>query len=109
MTSALRRVELFLLLGQVALDGLELALLLVDQVELLVEQVGAFLEPFLLLAEVLAGLLDLGVDDLAAAEGFLLGLEVGLLADRLGLAAGGGEDLFGECRERSGPGPERRR
>ena len=105
MTSALRRLQLLLLLGQVALDGLELALLLVDQLELLVEQVGALLEPPLLLAELAAGLLDLGVDRLAAAEGLLLGLEVGLLADRLGLAAGVGEDLLGQAARGLGPQP----
>ena len=48
-------VELLLLLGEVALDGLELALLLVDQVELLVEQVVALLQPPLLLAEAPCG------------------------------------------------------
>ena len=104
LTSCVAAVQLLLLLGEVALDGLELAFLLVDHVELLVEQVGALLEPSLLLAEVAAGLLDLGVDGLAAAEGLFLGLEVGLLADRLGLAAGVGEDLLGEAP--GGPGPE---
>ena len=73
--------------------------------ELLVEQVAAFLDPPLLLAELAAALLDLGVDRLAALEGLFLGLEVGLLADGLGLAAGGGEDLLGDAPGGLGPEP----
>ena len=65
-------LQVLLLLGQVALDRLELALLPVDQLELLVEQVGAFLEPPLLLAEVLAVLFDLALELLAALEHLLL-------------------------------------
>ena len=61
--------QLFLLVGELALEGLEVVLLPVDQVELLVEQVGPLLQPLLLLAEVAAHGVGLGVELLAAAEG----------------------------------------
>ena len=53
----------------------ELVLFPVDQLELLVEDVGSFLEPPLLLAEVAANTIDLGLEILAPFEDFLLGGE----------------------------------
>ena len=62
-------VEVLLLLGEVALDVLEVLLFLIDQLKLLIEQVGPFLETLLVLADLLARVLELGVDGLASAEG----------------------------------------
>jgi hypothetical protein len=87
--------QFVLLLGQVALPDLEFAFLDVDDVELLVEQVGAFLQPLLLGAQVAAQGVGLGVEGFAAAEGLFLGVEVRLAADGLRLAVGVGDDLLG--------------
>src|SRR5262249_35044148 len=101
-------VDVLLLLGQMALYGLELALLVVEQLELLVEQVGPLLQTLLLVAECAACLLGLGVEGLPAAEGLFLRAEVGFLAERLGLAAGVGQDFGGDapCRVRAKPGAD---
>ena len=85
-----------LLVGQRAPDGLELDFFVVDQLELLVEDVGSFVEPPLLLAEVAASSIDLGLEVFAALEDFLLGGQFALLADRVGLELGVGENLVGE-------------
>ena len=63
----------------------ELDFFRVDQLELLVEDVGSLVEPPLLLAEVAAGSIDLGLEVLAPLEDFLLGGQLALPADRLGL------------------------
>ena len=65
--------QLLLLLGQQSPQDLEVVFLSVDQLELLVEQVGALLEPPFLLAEVAADAIDLGVEILAPLEDFFLG------------------------------------
>ncbi len=85
-------------------------LLAVDQVELLVEQVGPLLQPLLLLADLAAHRVGLGLELLAAAEHLLLGGEVGLAADGLGLAPRLGEDRLGDpARNRPGIAPPGRR
>ena len=89
-------LKLLLLLGQGALDRLDSAFLPVDQVELLVQQVGSLLEPLLLLAQILARLVHLAIELVAVLEQLFLGLELRLHADRLGLAVGIGEDLVGK-------------
>ena len=94
-----------LLLGQAELDGIELAFAAMDQLQLLVEQVGPLLEPFLLLPEDLAALFRLGLDRLAAAEGLVLRPEFGLLLDRLGLQPRLVQDFLGQAARRPGPQP----
>ena len=85
-------------------------LLAVDQFELLIEQVGPLLQPLLLLAGLAAHRVGLGLELLAAAEHLLLGGEVGLAADGLGLAPGLGEDRLGDpARNRRGTAPPGRR
>ncbi len=91
-------LEFLALIGDLTLERLELLVLPVDRLELLVEEVGALLEPPFVVAELAAGDLDLDVDRIAAAERVLLGLEVGLLANGIGLAVSPGEDLLGEPR-----------
>ena len=88
-------VQVLLLLGKEALDRLELALLTIDEVQLLIEQVCTFFEALFLLAESAAGLFGLRVDGLASLERLFLGFEVGRLADVLGLALRVGHDLDG--------------
>jgi hypothetical protein len=97
--------DLILLFRQVALNGLEFVFLAVDVLELLIKQVAALLDPPLVLPELAPALLDLRVHRLAALECLFLGLEIGLLADGLSLAAGGGEDLLGDAPGRLGPEP----
>ena len=94
-----------LLLGQAELDRIELAFAAMDQLQLLVEQVGPLLEPFLLLPEDLAALFRLGLDRLAAAKGLVLRPEFGLLLDRLGLQPRLVQDLLGQAARRPGPQP----
>ena len=68
----------------------------VDQLELLVEDVGSFVEPPLLLAEVAANAIDLDFEVFAPLEDFLLGGQFALLANRVGLEPGARENLVGE-------------
>ena len=51
--------QILLLLGEITLDALEVSLFLGDQLKLLVEQVGAFLQPLFLLAEAFTRVLGL--------------------------------------------------
>ena len=87
--------EFFLLLGQIALNRLDVAFLLVEQVELLVEQVGPLVEPAALIANTGAKDLNLGFGRLATARRLVARPEVGLLTDQVGLAAGVVEDRPG--------------
>ncbi len=88
-------VQVFLLFGEKALDGFELAFFFVDVFEFLVEDVGAFFEAAFVVADFAARGFGFGVEGFATAEGFFLGAEVGFLGDGFGVATGGGEDFLG--------------
>ena len=98
-------LQLLLLLRQEVLDRLELAILPVDQLELLVKQVATLLDLPLLLAEALACFLHLAVKLVPAPQHVLLGLEFRLHANGFGRAVGVGEDLVGKPTGRLGTQP----
>ncbi len=87
--------QFFLLVGQQPAGARELDFLRVDQLELLVEDVGSLVEPPFLFAEVAANSIDLDLKVLSPFEHVLLGGQFGLLANGVGLEPGGGEDLVG--------------
>jgi hypothetical protein len=85
--------ELLLLLGERAARSLELAFLLVDEIEFLVEQVGPFTSR-------LSRSRDRGIASVSASalpdSGLPRGARARLAADGLPLAVGVGDDLLGE-------------
>ena len=74
----------------------ELDFLRVDQLELLVEDVGPLVEPPFLFAEVASNSIDLDLEVFATLEDFLLGRQLTLLPNRVGLEPGAVEDLVGD-------------
>ena len=88
--------QLLLLLGEEALDTLEVPLLLVDQVELLVEQIAPLFQPLLLLAKALAGFLGLGASAPSRRRRTSsLAFNSASFADILGVATGEREEGIG--------------
>ncbi len=84
-------LNFFLLLGEIMLYRLELAVLAIDHLELLVQQIAAFFEFPLLLAQAPACFFELAVELLAAPQRVFLGQELGLHANGIRLAMGAGE------------------
>src|ERR1700679_3849960 len=87
--------KVFVLVGQRTSGADELDFLGIDQLEFLVEDVGPFVEPSFLFAEVAANSIDLNLEILAPLEHFFFGVELGLLSNRVRLEPGRGKDLAG--------------